>query len=80
MANAQMQLGKNGLTDNFITTLKAHFKNYKNIKVSVLKSCCRNREELKKISDDILTSLGDKYTVRIIGYTIVLSKWRRAMR
>jgi RNA-binding protein YhbY len=80
MANAQMQLGKNGLTDNFIATLKAHFKNYKNIKISVLKSCCRDREELKKISDNILESLGKNYTARVIGYTIVLSKWRRAMR
>jgi RNA-binding protein YhbY len=76
----QIQLGKNGLTENFICNLKHHFDTCKNIKISVLKSCCRDREELKKISDEILEKLGKTYTTRIIGYTIIVKKWRREMR
>lgn len=76
----QMQLGKNGLTENFICNLKHHFDTCKNVKISVLKSCCRDREELKKINEQIIEHLGNHYTSRIIGYTIVIKKWRRDMR
>jgi RNA-binding protein YhbY len=76
----QMQLGKNGLTENFICNLKHHFDTCKNVKISVLKSCCRDREELKKINQEILEKMGNTYTSRIIGYTIVVKKWRREMR
>lgn len=76
----QIQLGKNGLTDSLIVNLKHHFDTCKNVKISVLKSCCRDREELKKINEQILEKLGSHYTSRIIGYTIVVKKWRKDMR
>lgn len=76
----QIQLGKNGLTENLMCNLKHHFDTCKNVKISVLKSCCRDREELKKINEEILKKLGNNYTSRIIGYTIVVKKWRRDMR
>ncbi|MFH1607650.1 MAG: YhbY family RNA-binding protein [archaeon] len=70
----QLQLGKNGLTDNFIETLKTHFKKCKNVRISVLKSCCRDREELKKIKNEILEKLGEKYRARVIGFVIVVRR------
>lgn len=73
----EIQLGKKGVTDGFIETLKNYFKNCENVKVSVLRSCCRDKKELKKISEDILDKLGKNYTSRIIGYTIVLKKLRK---
>ena len=76
----QIQLGKNGLTENFMCNLKHHFDSTKNVKISVLRSCCRDREDLKKINDEILDKLGKNYNSRIIGYTIVVKKWRREMR
>lgn len=76
----RIQLGKKGLTDNFIGTLKDHFKKYQNVKVSVLKSSTRDRGELREISDKILEGLGKNYTSRIIGYTLVLKKWRKPVR
>ena len=75
-----VQLGKQGLTDNFITTLKNHFKNHENVKVSVLKSAEHNKEKLKEYSEEILEKLGKNYTSKIIGFTIVLKKWRKAVR
>jgi len=76
----QIQLGKNGLTDNFIITLKNHFKKHDNVKISVLKSCCRDKDELKKMSKDILNKLGENYTAKTIGYTIAIKKWRKPVR
>ena len=75
-----LQIGKQGLTAGFIETLKNHFKSHENIKISVLKSATRNREELKKISDEILKKLGKNFTSRIIGFTIVVKKWRKTVR
>lgn len=76
----QIQLGKNGLTEGFLCNIKHHFDNCKNIKISVLKSCCRDKEKLKEISNELLENLGKNYTAKIIGYTIVVKKWRREMR
>ena len=75
-----VQLGKKGLTDNFVETLRNHFKNHLNIKISVLKSLTRDRKELKEISEKILEDLGKNYTCRIIGYTLVIKKWRKPVR
>jgi len=75
-----LQLGKQGISDNFIETLKSYFKKHKNIKVSVLKSLTRNKIEVKKFADEILEKLGEKYTAKIIGFTIVLKKWRKPVR
>ncbi len=75
-----IQLGKQGLTENFLKTLQDHFKKLSNVKISVLKSCCRDKKELEKISEEILEKLGKYYTARNIGYTIILKKWRKARK
>ena len=75
-----IQLGKNGLTDNFLKTLWDHFKKFSNVKISVLKSCCRDKAELKKISDEIMEKMGEHYTTKNIGYTIIVKKWRKARK
>lgn len=76
----QIQLGKNGITENFIETLKNNFKKYQNIKVCVLKGAGHDKEKVKKYSDEILNELGKNYTSKIIGFTIFLKKWRRKVR
>ena len=78
MTLSKIQLGKNKVTENFIETLKSHFKKNNVVKISVLKSA--GRENLKKYSEEILEELGAKYTSKIIGFTIVLKKWRRDKR
>jgi RNA-binding protein YhbY len=76
----KIQLGKNGVTDNFIQTLKEHFKKYRNIKISVMKSAGRNKEKVQEYSDLILNKLGNNFSARNIGFTIVLKKWRKPVR
>ena len=74
----QMQLGKQGITENFINSLKNQFKNSQVMKISVLKSATRDRGEIIKIKDELLENLGKNFTARIIGFTIILRKWRKA--
>lgn len=79
----KIQVGKQGVTTNFLATLKTYFNNHKNVKISVLKSGLdgkEKKEEMKKYEKKILNSLGKMYTARTIGHTIVVKKWRRAMR
>jgi len=73
----EIQLGKNGVTENFIGSLKKQFNNCNNVRISVLRSCCRDKKELDEIAEKILKELGTKYTARTIGYKIVLRKWRK---
>ena len=73
----KIQLGKQGITENFIETLKNHFKNHGNVKVCVLKSAGHDKKKVKEYSEEILGKLGKKYTARIVGFTIFVKKWRR---
>jgi RNA-binding protein YhbY len=80
MPHAEIQLGKNGITDNFIQTLKHLFENHENVRLSVLKSAGHDREKVKKYSEEILDKLGKNYTAKIIGFKIILKKWRKNKR
>ncbi|MFA5953819.1 MAG: YhbY family RNA-binding protein [Candidatus Pacearchaeota archaeon] len=80
MVIREFQLGKNGLTENFLENLRNSFKKSKSVKISVLRSCCRDKKELKEISEKIVDSLGKNYTFKTIGYTINLKKWRKDVR
>ncbi|PIO07997.1 hypothetical protein COU59_02365 [Candidatus Pacearchaeota archaeon CG10_big_fil_rev_8_21_14_0_10_34_12] len=75
-----IQLGKNKVTENFVESLKNHFKNHENMKISILKSGTRDKKEIIEMKDKILTELGKNYTARTIGFTIVVKKWRKPVR
>ena len=76
----QMQLGKNKLNNNFLEALKKHFEKNAIVKISVLKSARENKEKVKEYSEKIKEELGKKYTTKIIGFTIIVRKWRRETR
>ena len=76
----RVQLGKNGITENFIEILRNFFISHENVKISVLKSATRDKNELKEISMEIVDKLGKNYTAKTIGYTIVVKKWRKNVR
>ncbi|MFH1311134.1 MAG: YhbY family RNA-binding protein [Nanoarchaeota archaeon] len=80
MTQSTIQLGKKGVTENFIGTLNVHFKNYDNVKVHVLKNAEHKKEKLIEYRNKILEKLGNNYTARIVGFTIFVKKWRRAVR
>jgi len=79
MANLiKLQLGKNGLTEGFITNVKTAFKEAESVRISVLRSSTRDKNQLEEWTSKIISELGPNFTSKIIGYTIVLRKWRRA--
>ncbi len=80
MTQSHMHLGKNGITENFIESLKNHFKNHENVKISVLKSAGHDKEKVRKYNEEILEKLGRKYTAKKVGFTISLKKWKRNVR
>ncbi|MBU0907128.1 MAG: YhbY family RNA-binding protein [Nanoarchaeota archaeon] len=70
---AKFQIGKNGLTEGVLDSLGLALKHHRQVRVSVLKSACRDREELKKIALQLTEKLPVK-NHKIIGYTIILIK------
>ncbi len=75
-----IQIGKNGVSDNLIETIKVHFKHYQNIKVVFLKNFGRDKNKIKKQAEEIINILGNNYTYRIIGFIMIIKKWRKPMR
>ena len=70
----KFQIGKNGVTDNFILTLQNAFKNHKYARISVLKSAASEREKITEIAEQIIKRLDGRFNFRVIGFTIVLMK------
>jgi RNA-binding protein YhbY len=70
----KIQIGKNGITENFLNTLEEHFKKRRNIRVAVLKNVGRDKEKVKEFSKEILDFLGENFSSKIIGFTIKLKK------
>lgn len=75
---AKFQIGKNGITQGVIESLSLALKNHKQVRVSVLKSFCRNREELNKAAEEIKEKVTYPVNARVIGYTIILIKQKRS--
>lgn len=77
----QYNLGKRGLTEEFIESLEKTFKNRDLVKISVLRAATRDREELKDIAEKICDGLGKKmnkrFTAKIVGFTMFVKKWRK---
>lgn len=80
----QFQIGKQGLTENFIKSLENCFKTNKNAKIYVLKSARpegkEGKAQVEKYANEIVEKLGKIYTASTIGFTINLKKWRKPMR
>jgi RNA-binding protein YhbY len=77
MTTTEMQLGKNGITANFIENLKKSFLTHDGVRLSVLESAGHEREKIKEYSEEILKQLGENYTAKLIGFKIILRKWRK---
>jgi RNA-binding protein YhbY len=77
---AEMQIGKQGMTDGTVQWLKNAFKTHDLVKIHLLKAAGHDKEKVREINDKILSELGKKYTARIIGFTIVIRKWRKEVR
>jgi RNA-binding protein YhbY len=66
----EMQLGKKGLTSEFIEALRKSFKSHKIIKISLLKSYSRDKGQILKDAEHICSELGCRH--KLLGYTLIL--------
>jgi RNA-binding protein YhbY len=70
------QIGKKGVTENFIETLKEFFKKNKTVRISVLRSARENgKADVKNYAKEIEEKLGRNYKTRIIGFVIIIKKF-----
>jgi len=76
----QLQIGKNGLTDAFVEQVRRLSQDKERMKITILKSACRDKAEAKQMCDDLVEKLGKNYTYRLIGYVCTLLRFRRAVR
>ena len=75
-----IQVGKKGMNDELVETIKDRFKRHKNVKVVFLKNSARDKRKIKKAAEDIIKELGPTYTYRILGFTLFIKKWRKPKR
>lgn len=82
MTKSEVQLGKKGLSYEFLEDLKTRFDKFtnKSIKVNVLKSARETKKDVKEYAEKIQKALGDKFTFKVVGFTIVMRKWRKARK
>lgn len=74
ISQALFQIGKNGLSDQNIEAFKKALKTHNQIRISLLKSSGRDKEETKKIASEIAEKMPFRCSFRIVGFTIILKK------
>ena len=73
-------MGKNGLSDAFVEQVKSIFENETLMKISILKSACRDKNDADEIAKKLIAKLGAKYNYKLVGYVITIVKFRKAQR
>jgi len=73
----KIQLGKKGITLEFIDQIKTIFQKQKILRINLLKSACRDKEQKIEFAEEIVKNLGSNYKYKIIGYVIVILKFRK---
>ena len=76
----KLQMGKAGLSEAFVAQVKSIFETETLIKISILKSACRDKSDAKKIGADLVDELGKKYDYKLVGYVLTVIKYRKDQR
>ena len=76
----KLQMGKNGISDTFVEQVKSIFENETLIKISILKSACRDKADANKMAEELVRELGPKYDYKLVGYVMTIIKYRKEQR
>jgi len=76
----QLQMGKAGLSDAFVEQVRGVFESETMVKISILKSACRDKADAKKIGEDLVGALGVKYGFKLVGYVLTVILFRKDQR
>ncbi len=71
---AELQLGKQGITENFIKTLQTYFIKNRVVKISVLQANTTDKKEIKKMANEIAEKLNGNFAINLIGHKIILRR------
>ena len=77
MTEIKFQIGKSGITEGVIESLRLAFTNRKHVRISVLKSSGRDRESIREMAEMLAKKLPkdkETYTYRIIGFTMIMRR------
>lgn len=75
-----LQIGKNGLTDAFVEQVRKLSQDKERMKITILKSACRDKSEAKQMCEELVEKLGKNYAYRLIGYVCTLFRFRKDIR
>jgi RNA-binding protein YhbY len=77
----RVQIGKHGLSEGIVENIAKGFKTRDLIRISILKSCSRNREEIRKMAEElsrkVSKAINKPIATRIVGFTIIMRKLRK---
>jgi RNA-binding protein YhbY len=76
----KFQIGKKGLTEEFIKQIETTFTTCRKVKIDILKSACRDKEEAKQIAKAIVDKLGKNFDYKLIGYVLTIMKFNKNIR
>jgi len=76
----QLQLGKAGLSDAFVGQVKSIFEKERVIKISILKSACRDKKGANEIGRKLVGLLGKKLDFKLVGYVLTVVRYRKNRR
>jgi RNA-binding protein YhbY len=73
----KLQMGKNGLSPEFLEQVRKMFESTKTIRVSLLKTATRDRAHAKEIADNLISSLGTNFRYTMVGYTLIVRRSKK---
>ena len=76
----KLQIGKNGLSEAFVEQVKGIFENETMVKISILKSACRDKADAKVMADKLVGALGNKFGYKLVGYVLTVTRFRKPQR
>ena len=76
----RLQMGKGRLSDAFVEQVRSIFEKESLVKISILKSACRDKKAAEKIGDELVAALGKKYDYKLVGYVLTVVKYRKVQR
>ena len=73
----RLQIGKNRISDAFVEQVRSVFKNERIVKISILKSACRDKDDAKKMAEELIRELGGNFDYKLVGYVLTVMRFRK---
>ena len=74
-----VQIGKSGITENFIDNLKKASVQHSQIRISVLQSFSRNKTKIKETAEEICKRMETerfRFKAKVLGFTILILRFK----